>query len=101
MLGEAATRHWRLFHRHDEAIHDVIFPLRRVLAHVEIEDRPGLVAWREFHTEAVRQHLKRICLPMNCANSFRLISPTPLNRVISGLPPSEAATGAILFTRPH
>ena len=25
---------------------------------------------------------------MNCANSFGLISPRPLNRVISGLPPS-------------
>ena len=33
--------------------------------------------------------LNRISLPMNCANSFGLISPRPLNRVISGLPPSS------------
>src|ERR1700733_8689717 len=31
-----------LLHRHDELVHDVIFPLRRVLAHVEIKDRAGL-----------------------------------------------------------
>ena len=30
--------------------------------------------------------LRHISLPMNCANSFGLISPKPLNRVISGLP---------------
>ena len=31
-------------HRHDEAVHDVVLAFRRVLAHVKIEDRPGLGA---------------------------------------------------------
>jgi len=50
---------------------------------LKIEDRTGLGARREFDTVAVRQHLSRICLPMNCANSFGLITPRSLNRVYS------------------
>ena len=45
-----------LLHRHDEAVHDVIFAFGRVLAHVEIEDRAGLGARGIFHEVAVRQH---------------------------------------------
>jgi len=45
-----------LLHRHDQFVHDVIFALRRVLAHVEIEDRAGLGTRRVFHVVVVRQH---------------------------------------------
>ena len=72
---------WRLLlHRHNEFVHDVILPLRRVLAHVEVEDRAGLGARRIFHTVAVRQHLNRISLPMNCWNSFGLIPVSQVQR---------------------
>src|ERR1017187_1586450 len=80
---ETGERAVLFLHRHDEAVHDVILPLRRVLAHVEIEDRP------DSARGAYSTLLVRISLPMNCANSFGLISPRLLNRVISGLPPSS------------
>ena len=38
-----------LLHRHDELVHDVVFALGRVLAHVEVEDWAGLGARRVFH----------------------------------------------------
>jgi len=38
-----------LLHRHDELVHDVVLPLGRVLAHVEVEDRNGLGARGVFH----------------------------------------------------
>src|ERR1017187_2141307 len=46
---ETGERAVLFLHWHDEAVHDVILPLRRVLAHVEIEDRAGLSARRVFH----------------------------------------------------
>ena len=39
---------WSLLHRHDQPLHDVILALRRVFAHVEIEDRHGFVLGRVF-----------------------------------------------------
>ena len=44
LVSPAAKSGFSLLHRHDEAVHDVIFALGRVLAHVEIEDRAGLGA---------------------------------------------------------
>jgi len=59
-----------LLHRHDQVLHDVILPLGRVLAHVEGQDLLAIHFGRVFHLVAVRQHLTRISLPMNCLNSF-------------------------------
>ena len=64
-------------------LHDVILALRRVLAHVE---SPG--CRRPPCLGAYSTWLRRMSWPMNCLNSAGEISPRPLNRVISGLPPS-------------
>ena len=40
--GERMSCSMLLLHRHDKAVHDAVLALRRVLAHVEIGDRPGL-----------------------------------------------------------
>ena len=38
-----------LLHRHNEVLHDIIFALRRVLAHVEAENAGDVVLGRIFH----------------------------------------------------
>lgn len=38
--GERMSCSMLLLHRHDKAVHDAVLALRRVLAHVEIGDRP-------------------------------------------------------------
>src|SRR5262249_32744649 len=38
-----------IFHRHDQVLHDVIFALGRILAHVEGEDAGHFGALRVFH----------------------------------------------------
>src|SRR4051812_43875097 len=55
-VSDSARR--SLLHRHDLILHDVILPLRRVLAHVEGEDLLAVHLRRLFHLGPVRKHLR-------------------------------------------
>lgn len=59
----------QVLRRHDEFAPDVILPLERVLAYEKLKIGP------DSARGAYSTLLKRISLPMDCANSFGLISP--------------------------